>query len=67
MTPMTHRHLRCDMLPKCTGAVTHIDDHGWIYCRQHGTDRRESGYHRCRQLRPHELRRLERNETITRY
>lgn len=55
----------CDMEEACTAPVAMMDDKGFIYCAEHGLDRR--WYRRCRKLRPHELRRIERGEQVTRY
>lgn len=33
----------CDMERGCKSPVTHIDDHGFIYCEDHGRARRASG------------------------
>lgn len=57
--------LQCDMDKACEGGVTHIDDKGFAYCTKHGTQRQRSGYGRCRKLRPSEIKKLERGETIT--
>ena len=61
----TKVELRCDMNRECTEPVSHIDDKGYGYCTAHGQQRQE--YRRCRKLRPHELRRLQRGEQLTRY
>lgn len=58
--------LHCDMTEDCPDPVTMIDDHGFIYCTDHGMDRRIWRY-ACRKLRPHELRRLERGEQVAHY
>lgn len=57
--------LRCDTNETCTEPVTHIDNKGFTYCAGHGVVRRSS--HPCRKLRTHELRKLQRGETIKRY
>lgn len=59
------RILTCDMVKGCPAPVTHIDRDGYVYCTQHGQTRRQ--YKACRALRPHELRRLGRGETVTKY
>lgn len=57
--------LQCDMDRECKQPITHIDNQGYIYCTEHGADRR---YMRpCRKLRPYELRTLERGECVKRY
>jgi len=58
--------LACGMTDECTEPVTYIDDRGWIYCTSHGQSR-QSPWQRCRKLRPFELRRLERGDTVKRY
>ena len=60
--------LQCDaMRPGCESSdITHIDEKGYIYCRECGPIR-QGGWHRCRKLRPHELRRLERGLQVERY
>lgn len=57
--------LRCDMTADCEEAVTMLDNDGFVYCTSHGLSRRS--WKQCRKLRPHEIRRLERGETLTRY
>jgi hypothetical protein len=57
--------LQCDMREDCTAPVTHIDANGFIYCERHGIARRD--WKRCRKLRPHELRRLQRGEQVKSY
>lgn len=48
--------LHCDMTHECTATVTHIDEKGWVYCREHGNARKYS--HRCRMLTPSEIKTL---------
>lgn len=63
---MTTAHeLRCEMDARCPYPVTMIDEKGYIYCREHGLERRGPLY--CRKLRPHELRGLERGDAVRRY
>lgn len=57
--------LRCDMKATCDQPVTHIDQDGYAYCTHHGEQR--AMYQPCRKLRPHELARLERGQTLTTY
>ena len=57
--------LHCDWGTDCGAEVTHIDNRGFIYCTPHGIARRD--WRPCRQLRPHELARLRRGDTIKRY
>lgn len=55
----------CDMEADCTAPITHLDDKGWVYCTPHGEQRQMS--HRCRKLRPHELARINRGDTVRSY
>lgn len=57
--------LKCAMAETCHDEVAMIDDSGWVYCKNHGLQRRS--WKRCRTLRPHELNRLKRGEQITKY
>lgn len=57
--------LRCDMETDCTQSVTYIDNKGYAYCTEHGLDRQQ--WRPCRNLRPHELRRLQRGEPLAAY
>lgn len=58
--------MHCDMTKECLGAVTHIDSKGYCYCAKHGEQRKSSG-NRCRKLKPAELAKLAKGETISRY
>lgn len=64
MTPGTFV-LLCDMNDACVKPVRMIDNKGFVYCEDHGLQRRS--WCPCRKLRPHEIRRLERGEQIARY
>lgn len=57
--------LACDMGHGCEAEVTHIDDHGFVYCARHGEQRKR--WRRCRKLRTHELNRLKRGQQVERY
>lgn len=46
---------RCDMTEDCQKPITHVDSAGYIYCADHGLQRR--AYEPCRKLRAWELRR----------
>ena len=65
------RKLECVARKDCTDVVTHIDEKGFIYCAKHGVNRR--GYpggiynRRCRKLRPHEVKRLQRGAVLKGY
>jgi hypothetical protein len=48
--------LKCGMRRECQADVTHIDDKGYVYCREHGIER--YSHRRCRQLTAKELRQL---------
>lgn len=52
--------LQCDMFSECTKAVAMVDNSGFLYCESHGLRRDRP----CRKLRPFELNRLMRGETI---
>lgn len=56
---------RCDMEKGCPEPVTHLDQKGYVYCTEHGLDRRRS--QPCRKLRTFELNRLARGEQVNRY
>jgi hypothetical protein len=62
---MTTTTLHCEMKRECIQPVTYLDEKGYIYCTFHGQLRQ--GWCRCRKLRPHELRKLERGEPVARY
>lgn len=46
----------CDGWCDGKGAIAMIGDKGYVYCRECGTKRRQSGYERVRLMRPWELR-----------
>ena len=54
--------LKCDMKEDCQAVVTHIDIKGWVYCAEHGKQRKYDM--RCRKLRPSETKNLEMSEQI---
>lgn len=56
---------RCDMRDECAESVTYIDEKGFVYCTAHGQLRQR--YHRCRKLRPHELRKVLRGASLPQY
>lgn len=61
-------NVRCDARDDCTdGTPAYIDDRGFAYCADHGPLMRDPMYRRMRKLRPHEVRKLQRGETIARY
>jgi hypothetical protein len=57
--------LHCDMKAECEQDVTYIDDHGFVYCTNHGQQRQS--WRRCRKLRAHELNRLRRGQQVKSY
>lgn len=58
---------QCDMDHEhCEEEPTMIEDKGYIYCANHGLERRAYG-HRVRKLRPHELNRIRRGEQVKSY
>lgn len=54
--------LTCDMEKDCPEPVTYIDNHGFVYCAKHGRERKYNMP--CRKLRPYELNRLRKDQTI---
>ena len=58
--------LRCDMDRECTAPISHIDEKGFIYCREHGIGRRDSG-RRCRALARYELARIQDDKPLPTY
>jgi hypothetical protein len=57
--------LTCDMVKGCQAPVTHIDIKGYVYCRVHGRERKDTC--RCRQLTAAELRTLRSGEPLRAY
>jgi hypothetical protein len=55
--------LKCQMRDGCPSPVAMVDVKGFIYCRDCGKGRKESGT-RCRLLKDWELRRLRLGQTI---
>jgi hypothetical protein len=47
----------------CSGGITHLDEKGYVYCTDHGIQRRDRDM-RCRKLLPSELRKRKRGELI---
>jgi hypothetical protein len=54
--------LRCHMERDCTGAVSYVDNKGYVYCTVHGCVRRSM--RPCRKLTPAELDTLRSGGTI---
>lgn len=65
MSYTTDKKLKCDMTEECNEPCTHMDEKGFIYCKEHGEHRKL--YKRCRKLRPHELKKLQNGEPLARY
>jgi hypothetical protein len=60
--------VRCDgWCEQAGGEVAYIDESGFAYCTGCGQRRQADGWKRCRKLRPHELRRLQRGEQLVSY
>lgn len=55
----------CDMIAGCTEPITYIDIKGYVYCRTHGIERKDTC--RCRQLTPAERRRILSGEPLEKY
>ena len=55
--------LHCGMSDNCTGAVSHVDEAGYVYCAHHGAQRKYDK--RTRKLRHAEIKKLERGEVIS--
>lgn len=64
MAPETFT-LLCDMERACLQAPAMIDTAGFIYCADHGFQRRQS--EPCRKMRPWEIRRLQKGMPIAHY
>lgn len=62
---MDYKKLACDMVKGCSDQVSHLDNKGYVYCSKHSLVRKQS--HRCRKLKPAELRRLEQGQSLERY
>lgn len=68
MTTATTGQLpQCDAKHECHAEVAYIDDRGFAYCKDCGPSFQGTIWRRCRKLRPHELNRLRRGQTIERY
>lgn len=61
-----NRILTCEMHKDCSQPVSMIEDKGYVYCAEHGVERRSYG-RRCRKLRPWELRLLRTGEPLPSY
>jgi hypothetical protein len=54
--------LKCDMNKSCFRVVTHVDEKGFVYCYEHGRDRR--AYCRSRLLSGAEIKTLKAGGSI---
>lgn len=57
--------LACQMDSSCTKEVTHIDESGFVYCLEHGNQRKR--VRRCRLLKPKELKTLKAGGQVEKY
>jgi hypothetical protein len=56
---------RCDMKADCEKPIAYIDNKGFIYCEQHGLQRKHSVP--TRKLKPSELKLIESGQPVTKY
>jgi hypothetical protein len=56
--------LHCDMSKTCERPVAMIDADGYVYCAEHGAQRK-SGGGRCRKLTTGEMKKLKQGKTIS--
>lgn len=59
--------MQCEMKDDCKNDVTHIGEKGWIYCTDHATSRRASGYERTREMRAWERRWIRQGKVLPSY
>jgi len=59
------KELKCDGVKDCPHRVSHIDEKGFIYCKQCGFARKQSV--RCRTMTPRELIQIKSNQPLERY
>jgi hypothetical protein len=59
--------ISCEMVAGCTHPVTHIGSKGYVYCAEHGVQRRQSGYERCRKMQPWELELIRAGKSLPSY
>lgn len=57
--------LKCDMTKECGATVTYIDEKGFVYCHDHGNDRKS--HCRCRQLTKAEHKRMVQGNALRDY
>jgi len=58
--------LHCDMKEDCENSVAYIDNKGFVYCEEHGKQRKASGIP-SRKLSPAELTQLENDKPLEKY
>jgi hypothetical protein len=58
--------LHCDMKKDCENSVSYIDNKGFVYCAEHGQQRKASGVP-SRKLSPAELSQLESGKPLAEY
>jgi hypothetical protein len=58
--------LHCDMKKDCEEPVSYIDNKGFVYCTQHGQQRKASGIP-SRKLSPAELGQIENGKPLEKY
>lgn len=61
------RHIMpwCDGMRYCEQPVTHLDDKGYVYCTNHGTQRAQ--HRACRAMTDVEIERLAHGQQIERF
>lgn len=57
--------LHCDMKEDCEKPVSMIDEKGYVYCAEHGNQRK--GSMRCRNLSSSEKQQLESGKPLSKY
>lgn len=60
------KRIQCEMRADCPDPATHIEEKGFVYCSGHAIQRRSDG-HRCRKMRPWELRLVETGKPLPSY
>jgi hypothetical protein len=58
---------KCDMADDCLEPVTMIGDKGYVYCTQHGRERRYWRYEHTRRMVPWELKLVNRGIPLPSY
>ena len=65
MSYRTNGDLQCDMRADCSAPVTHVDEKGYVYCAEHGEQRKS--VRACRRLATMELRQLRMGMPLAKY